>query len=195
MSPDARLPLRLPWKAWLIYTHRWLGIAGCLLFLAWFVSGIVMMYVRMPAVTQAERRAGVGSALGVELAMLGDRPVYRFSGSQAATVFADRGDLLADVGVDMALARASEWAGPAVAPRYDALLTTPDQWTLQTRQHLPLHRIALDDAADSYLYVSSRTGEVVMERTAASVSGPIGGRSRTGSTCPCFDATVRCGPR
>ena len=29
--------------------HRWLGIAGGWLFLAWFASGIVMIYARMPA--------------------------------------------------------------------------------------------------------------------------------------------------
>src|SRR5207248_10902247 len=39
----------------LIYTHRWLGIGGCLLFISWFASGIVMMYARMPELSAAER--------------------------------------------------------------------------------------------------------------------------------------------
>ena len=33
----------------LVYTHRWLGITLGLLFPAWFASGIVMIYARMPA--------------------------------------------------------------------------------------------------------------------------------------------------
>src|SRR5437763_250863 len=41
----------------LIYTHRWLGIAGCLVFFVWFVSGVVMMYARMPRLTPEERLA------------------------------------------------------------------------------------------------------------------------------------------
>src|ERR1700753_334303 len=46
---------RFAWLGWLIYAHRWLGIAGCLLFIAWFISGIAMMYVRMPTVSPDER--------------------------------------------------------------------------------------------------------------------------------------------
>ena len=39
----------------LVYTHRWLGIAGCLLFIGWFISGVVMMYARMPGLASEER--------------------------------------------------------------------------------------------------------------------------------------------
>ena len=47
----------LDWRRWLVYTHRWLGIVGGLLFVAWFVSGIVMMYARMPGMAPEERLA------------------------------------------------------------------------------------------------------------------------------------------
>lgn len=43
----------------LYWTHRWLGIAGCLLFAMWFVSGIVMMYVGFPVLTDEERLVGL----------------------------------------------------------------------------------------------------------------------------------------
>ena len=39
----------------LIYAHRWLGIAGGLLFILWFGSGLVMMYERLPSLGPAER--------------------------------------------------------------------------------------------------------------------------------------------
>ena len=41
----------------LISTHRWLGIALAVLFPIWFVSGMIMMYARMPELTPAERVA------------------------------------------------------------------------------------------------------------------------------------------
>ena len=50
-------PHMLDWRRWLIYAHRWLGIAGCLVFVVWFVSGIVMMYERMPRLSPEERLA------------------------------------------------------------------------------------------------------------------------------------------
>jgi len=39
----------------LVYTHRWLGIVSGVLFVVWFVSGIVMMYARMPELDPGER--------------------------------------------------------------------------------------------------------------------------------------------
>ena len=41
----------------LVYTHRWLGIVSGVLFVVWFVSGIVMMYARMPELDPRERLA------------------------------------------------------------------------------------------------------------------------------------------
>src|SRR5262245_46476714 len=43
------------WRA-LVITHRYLGVAVGLLMLMWFVSGIVMMYVGFPRLTEAERQ-------------------------------------------------------------------------------------------------------------------------------------------
>ncbi len=42
-------------KRWLFLVHRWLGIGICLLFAMWFVSGMVMMYVGYPKLTEEER--------------------------------------------------------------------------------------------------------------------------------------------
>ncbi len=41
----------------LVYTHRWLGIVSGVVFIVWFVSGIVMMYARMPELDPQERLA------------------------------------------------------------------------------------------------------------------------------------------
>lgn len=42
-------------KRWLFLVHRWLGVAASAFFAMWFVSGVVMMYVGYPKLTQAER--------------------------------------------------------------------------------------------------------------------------------------------
>ena len=44
-------------KRWLFLIHRWLGVLLCAFFAMWFVSGVVMMYVGYPKLTQAERLA------------------------------------------------------------------------------------------------------------------------------------------
>lgn len=83
-----------------IVCHRWMGVAFCLLFCWWFVSGIFMMYWDFPSVGQADRMerspaidpaqvklspAEAYATLGqdrqpasVRLAMFAGRPVYRF---------------------------------------------------------------------------------------------------------------------
>ena len=175
------------WRRAVIYTHRWLGIAGSLLFVAWFVSGIVMMYVGMPSLPPAERlmrlppldltrprvtpgeaaRAAGATPQRVLVGMLGDRPVYRLSHrGRWTTVFADSGARLDRLTADQAMDVARRFV-PEHAPtiRYDGRLTDADQWTLQSRAFMPMHRMALGDADDTYLYVSERTGEPVMKTT------------------------------
>ena len=101
----------MTWRRALVFVHRWLGIAGGLLFIAWFASGIVMIYVRMPDVDANDKRAARArldyssarvapvDAIGqlpdrptdVRLAMLDSRPVYRVaSRGRITTIFADR---------------------------------------------------------------------------------------------------------
>jgi hypothetical protein len=205
----------LDWKRWLVYTHRWLGIAGGVLFVAWFVSGIVMMYVRMPGMANEERLAraealdlssarlspieaartalliddesgGESADLtrpGVEttaqklaaevsferlkVGMLGGRPLYRFgTGRNETLVYADDAHIVEGVGRAEAEAIARRYApGYAGLVRYDGYVTEPDQWTLQARGLMPMHRFALDDADQTRLYVSEQSGDVVLRTT------------------------------
>src|SRR5690606_17849582 len=46
-------------KRLMYLAHRWTGIAGCLLMLLWFVSGIIMLYVGYPKLTPWERLAAL----------------------------------------------------------------------------------------------------------------------------------------
>lgn len=184
-APSRRLalPWFLDWRKVLAYTHRWLGIAGCLLFVAWFVSGIVMMYVRMPGLANEERLARAepldlsqvrvspaeaaewagGRVDRIQVGMLQGRPVYRFGGRAPTVVFADTGELFGGVTEDEAASVAKRYAPHYTGPlRLDAYLTEPDQWTLQAQALLPMYRFALDDPDRTRLYVSEVTGDVVL---------------------------------
>ena len=45
----------LNWKTFFIYTHRWTGIVFGVIFVVWFISGVAMMYVGMPHLSEKER--------------------------------------------------------------------------------------------------------------------------------------------
>ncbi len=172
-----------------IYTHRWLGISLGAFFIAWFVSGIVLMYAGMPRLTPAEALARTppldfstavvsvataAAAVGghVDAAALGmhlGRPVYRLrAAARTASVFADDGTPVETVTRDQALDIVRAFAPEAAAHvSYDGYVATPDQWTLEINRQLPMHRIALGDPAATRLYVSAATGAVVLKTTAS----------------------------
>lgn len=172
---------------WLIVGHRWLGIATCLLFALWFLSGLVMMYVAFPALTAQERlsmqqriawsrvaitpeRVLHGLALAsfpreFRLEMMAGEPVYRVQPVDAPRVAVSAVDGRVFHKIDAAEARAIV---ASAAGRADALTVTTlerDQWSVAQNfnQHRPLHRVALHDPLGTELYVSSTTGEIVLD--------------------------------
>src|SRR5215510_2517635 len=120
-------------RKFLILTHRYLGIAVCLLFVMWFVSGVAMIFARgMPGLTPevrlqhlpvldsstirlspaeaAERAQLERSPNRAILLTVMDRPAYRFSiGRSTTTVFADTSDVLDYVGEAEAMKIASRF--------------------------------------------------------------------------------------
>jgi PepSY-associated TM region len=176
----------------LILLHRSLGVAFCLFFAMWFASGIVMHFVPFPVLTEAERFAGLAAldlgrvqhgpaeavkASGIEgatrvrLVERSDGPLYVVSGPSTAAAI--RAADLADGAVgseQLALAIAQDQARrrDIVAAGRGAVQSIPyDQWTLAAGfdLHRLLYRVALDDGSGTVLYVSSRTGEVVLDTT------------------------------
>lgn len=165
--------------------HRYLGIALCLMFIVWFVSGIAMMYSRgMPRLTpelRLERADPLGlSAVHVspaEAAAIAGmetpgrallmttmgRPAYRFGGN--STVFADDGTQLTDFNAADALTVASRFTRlPESRLTHIETLSEPDQWTIAQRQ-MPQYRIAANDDAGTELYVSGETGDITVMTT------------------------------
>ena len=152
----------------------------------WFATGIVMMYARMPHLAPAERLSRlepldlatvtVSPAQAAErlhmtpdrvrVAMLYGRPVYRLAAAGAwGTVFADDGERLVGLSRAQTLRLAQRFAGSDASPVYETTLREPDQWTLESGPFFPLHRVGLDDDIDTKIYLSDRTGEIVMKTT------------------------------
>ncbi|MER2268368.1 PepSY domain-containing protein [Methylobacterium oxalidis] len=175
-------------KRWLVLGHRWLGIVTGLFFAVWLLSGLVMLYVPFPSLTEAERLArlpplaldqvGVGPAEALRAAALsapprsfglemrGDAPVYRIVSTAGvpATVSAVTGAGLPPVAPDAALAWVRGQTGRAAGVR----TLERDQWTVAGRYDplRPFHVVALGDGAGTELYVSGVTGAVVLDTTA-----------------------------
>jgi hypothetical protein len=172
-----------------------MGVALCVLFAVWFVSGIVLMYCEYPVVRARDRlaRAGPLDATGirlspqqayarldaveppteVRLAMFDGRPAYRFLfGRDSLLVYADNGQLQDEFPAPLTLRIAAAWARqPAARASFDGAITREDQWTVsgEFRALRPLMKYSWPDGAQ--VYVSSVTGEVVQATTRASRLG------------------------
>jgi len=176
-------------RKWIILTHRYLGIVLSVFFVMWFVSGIAMIFTRgMPTLTpdvrlerlpelnmslvrlspsEAETKAELGApARRAVLFTILDRPAYQFTTDGTATVFADTGELLPPIGRKEALSIGASFMGlPLAQVHYGGELQQPDQWTLEQRGELPMHKILVDDPFHTELYISTETGEVELMTT------------------------------
>ena len=175
-------------RYWLYVGHRWLGIVTCVLFVAWFASGIVMTVVGYPALDETARRAALRPidwskvavtpnellrALPLDhfprelsLEMLLDAPVYRvvdWDGSRR-TISARKIENVGEVDASTATKIASAYAK---APAHLIATIDRDQWTVPEGYGAlrPLHKVAIDDAAGTQIYVSEVTGAVALVTT------------------------------
>jgi hypothetical protein len=166
--------------------HRWLGAALCLLFLSWFVSGIVMTFAGFPRVGERDKLAHAAAlreesirlqppalagvtndAESIELRALGARALYTVrSAGRKSSIFADTGERPTELEEDELRAIASSWFHGASA--HSARLTEVDQWTPQAdrRGQLPCLRFRASDQQASELYLSLVDGEVMQLTTA-----------------------------
>ena len=148
-------------KRWLSLFHRWLGVGMCLLFAMWPLSGVVMMYVGFPELTEKERHAGL-PVLDAEQIRVGpsklmqrasaDAPVTQFRLSSVSSrpayllkqeahpwlgLYADTGEWLEKPTADHAtsVARAffstQQAEGKSTEAHYEGVREV-DQWTISS---------------------------------------------------------------
>ena len=185
-------------KRLLIFVHRWLGVALCLIFLLWFPSGIGMMYWDFPSVSPADRLER-SPALDPSKIVLSPMEAYeridcrsrrrrrvsnvrrpsRLSlrrragrgGGGGVIVYADTGEEQIDVSTGDDARVAATWTGqPASAAQVEPIEDV-DQWTVQggIRNGRPLWKYSWPNGEQ--VYVSEATGEVVQYTTTASRLG------------------------
>lgn len=183
-------------KRQLYLWHRWMGVGMCLLLAMWFFSGVVMMYVGFPSLTDQERLTSLPPLqadnvhypperlmqhLGTEeriaslrLTTIAGEPVYRLETSQKSyyVLSANTGALLSPDSPSTALASAQAYLENVLPDSETADSSIHsiemDQWTVSSslHSHRPLYKIEFEDHASTHLYVSSRTGEVVRDTVA-----------------------------
>jgi len=187
MHASDRPARRRPKLFWLVWLHRWTGVAFCLMFAVWFASGLVLAFVPFPSLSPQQRWSAaeridlsrltvapaqalrsVRDATALRLVSIGGRPSY-VVGSTTATVAVDGidGQVRGVLPPEAAGAIAAAF-GHAAVRRLDGPLDY-DQWSVHQKfdPWRPLYRAALQDDLGTVLYVSARTGEVV-QRTRAS---------------------------
>lgn len=168
--------------------HRWIGIIACVYLVVWFVSGLVLAYVRFPAMSTDEKlellpaiewsqvkvtpdQALAGAGLTVfphqlTLEMAGGAPVYRILdwNKTRRAVSAVTGFPAGPVNGEQALqmVRRQLRAPQATLLRADL---ERDQWTVTGywNKERPFHVIAMNDAPGTQYYVSVATGEIVLD--------------------------------
>jgi uncharacterized iron-regulated membrane protein len=176
-------------KRWLFLVHRWVGIALCLVMALWFLSGMVMLYVGYPKLTPEEQLAGLpalparmdyvspaqaAQASGLarvqhwRLSSVAGQPRYLLSDGPKTQVAVDAlsGQRIQAVSQDQAVAAARHFAHGAAAHSLGQV--QEDAWTHSRALdiHRPLWRVAVQDQAQRWLYVSGRSGEVVRDASA-----------------------------
>ncbi len=178
----------------LVFVHRWLGVALCIVFLLWFPSGIGMMYWTFPTVSARDRlerspaldpdnvklspleaaeRIGVqANPDQLRLNTFDGRPVYRFGGGRggARIVYADTGEEQTTVSRFMRDRIVASWTGQPASDAIVERVMQVDQWTIQgqLRSLRPLWKYSWPNGEQLYI---GEAGEVMQYTTTASRLG------------------------
>ena len=174
-------------KRWVFLVHRWTGVAACVLMALWVFSGAVMLFVGYPKLLPSERLRALPSLASAEccvpvedalrhtrspatvqqitLTTIAGRPSYRIKEGDGTLRVIDAGTGMVASPVDGSVALRS---ARAFLPGASGMLQgriEDDRWTHSglLDAHRPLFKVQMNDPAASLLYVSSSTGEVVMD--------------------------------
>ena len=171
-----------------IVWHRLLALPSCLFFGIWFLSGVVMMYARMPELTEGDRLDRLPSldlslalplppplpasthAERITVGMLNGRSVYRVLPDDGKwfSIYADDASTAGDLDTAGAIQAAAEFSGKSPAAlSSEGEIANRDQWTVYpaSKVYLPFHIIEGNDAQHTKYYVSAGTGSVYLVTT------------------------------
>ena len=171
----------------LVSFHRWVSILLCLMFAAWFASGIVMIYVPFPALSDAERieraevidisgvtslsepfiATGIDNAARIRLLQYQKRPILvaeDYSNNSVA-VFADSAELVPTLTSADAQNISENFSDAPIVSVGDPIMY--DQWVVHDRfdPYRPFFRVELGDKDRTHIYISTKTTEVLQKTT------------------------------
>jgi hypothetical protein len=174
----------------LVITHRYLGVTVGLLMLMWFLSGIVMMYVGFPRVTEEARTrtltpiawqaccrfeeqlaADDETIVRAQVENLAGVPVLRLQriGRRDNAIDLAHGAIMR-IDAEQAQAIVLD-AAPRIIGQPARVVATEyadsDQWTVgRLFRDRPLYRFEFDDPERTHIYVSTTAGQIVHWTTA-----------------------------
>lgn len=162
-------------------THRILGTAMALLFLMWFITGLVLIYHSFPDVDKKlkdERRAVLANCKTnldslvlktatndklkkLQLDQYQGRPVFTVATkSKVDLIDRDLNVIEPSISLEQLHQIAQSWVDAPIE-KIDTL-QKQDIWIMYTKylKELPIYKIHFSDSEKHQLYISSRTGEV-----------------------------------
>lgn len=172
-------------KALVYLSHRYLGLLLAPMVLLWSFSGLVLMYVPFPELTEDKRVLLLpplkleqccdkefyhsiipANVKAVSLETLNRQAVIKVTDAENNLQIYSLNSLALFPDIDQTLARSiSQIASDLSIKQID--LIEMDQWTIYStyNKHRPLYRVSFNDDEATELYVSSKTGEVVQLTT------------------------------
>jgi hypothetical protein len=169
----------------LVSFHRWISIFLCLMFTAWFASGIVMIYVPFPSLSDAERieraevvdisnitslsepfiATGIDTASRIRLLQYQSRPILiaeDYSNNSVA-VFADSSELVPTLTAADSQNISENFSDASIVSISDPIMY--DQWVVHDRfdPYRPFFRVELGDEDRTHIYISAKTTEVLQK--------------------------------
>ncbi len=178
-------------KKTIFLLHRYLGLLLSLIMTVWCLSGVVMMYVGYPALSEAVRidalpplslngccripdetpdLSGIGLR-SFDIEMFDGRPSLRLTDGFGPVAIVDltTGDWRTEISMADARRAGAAFLGvsAAKAASLEVRSIDHDQWTVSEEfdKDRPLFKIAANNSAGTELYVSSSTGKVVQKTT------------------------------
>lgn len=169
----------------LVWFHRWLGIATCLVFALWFASGAVLLFEPFPSLDR-EGQFALQSAIASDRVRVSPSQAVAAAGGAAVTmrlvsrnaqpayiVGTDHGTAVIDAVSGLRLPNLVPADAARIAAHLGSRATATsasfdyDQWIVHNRFDplRPFYRIDLADVTGTRLYLSAVSGEVVQRTT------------------------------
>ena len=173
---------------YLVLIHRWLGVVLCLLFCAWFISGIVMIYYPFPSLSEQLRlqktesittnksllpihsfwSENLANPQKITLVSVLGEPYYWWrskDNERVNTVHAVTGDPL--MFNNEQIVQIAQQFYPDIPIEKVQADVEYDQWIVSNKfdSYRPFYRIEFDDKDKTSIYISSRNAKVLQKTT------------------------------